>query len=302
MRSEEPAVGRQPTRRELIFWGYLAGSIVGGTAAMTGCGHRPALINASNATRGQRAALIHVAQISEPTTDSYLRFCDLIKLSLESVVASKVVFIQSSYLKRNTDRAVHLYSDAIGVIIRSFLDWGARAVILCTDLAESCPMESGVTLIDSATCERWQLVYCATRLSGRLCFQVPDQVLSADVLVSAPLSDAKTNPLLASANLLGLVPEHAKTAPSPDQLRGPIGDFAIDVVSTLKPHYTMNFLATAARRAISIVTGFHISTVDAVTCRESGLDPESVAPLNEMPAWLGPISRKRIFVDRHQIT
>ncbi len=250
-------------------------------------------------------ARVDVVELESAARDGYAKICRVMEHKLRVIVAKRSVFILTSYLRRHPDHVVRNYLRAIHFVAEVFFGSGANNVILYTDASADHPKSSSPKLIvTNAALEPRQPVYCAARFSGWLRLQLPEALLSADVVISAPLSDVKGAPLLSSTNLLGLIAEHADVMPGPGQLAGLLGNLVTDVAATVKPHFSWNF-ATDSERAdgrLTVVMGPELSAVDATTCTERGINPDKVLPLRVLPSWLGPITPARIRIYRHDAT
>jgi hypothetical protein len=290
------------TRREVIKRCCLGGGL-GASAmhAVTGC--RNAVdVDSPACCSGTACARVDIVEVDHSSPENLAELRAIIGRELAAGIVNRGVLIQSSYLGRHPARFLRKYLHALGFVADMFSDLGASDVKLCTEASVDQLNYAAFTVTDSAiSIQGRQPLYCATRLSGRLRFEVPAPVVSAGIIVSAPFSDFNGVPLLSCINLLGLTEEHARVLPSSEQLAGVAGDLAIDVAATIKPQYSMNFASKpgAADGRLKVVMSRELSAADAVTCFENAVNPDRVAPLRHLPAWLGPISHERIRVFRH---
>lgn len=283
-----------PSRRQAMRWGCFASAA--GLANSSGCTPPGQAVRASD-----NPVDVHVIRLERPDDGRRLGLWGPLKSMFSSGLAGRSVWIQSSWLVGGQADLADSFMATISSLANHLLEHGARKVTCSTGLAINTSSQSLTVLNHSEAMRRKKALYCSTRLSGRLRFEVPDLLADADVIVSAPLSLSAGPPLLTSTNLLGSIFGAPARRPSTDQLRGPLGDFTVDVACTIRPACSLNFLPVTGPRGGSfrVVTGSQTASVDAVTCRERGLEPEQCVPLGSLPSWLGPITSERISCHRH---
>ncbi len=290
------------TRRRFVNLGCLGGIVSGGAVALLECARLGGDSRSAVELEGTSLASVHVANFNRIEGGRAAELGGFVARQMKIDLEDKAVCLQSSFLAGHRDHVVASYMEAIGSMANSFAQIGAKSVILSTNVARYQGRHSGFTV---ACCGEGHgdrvPIFCSTRQSGLLRVEIPPWVPAADVFISEPLSEPVGLPLLASTNLLGLVAGHEHSPPNVGMLGGAIGKLIVDLVCTIKPRYCINFMVggKALDDSFTVVMGSETSSVDAVMCLERGVDPDLIAPLRDLPAWIGPTSPDRIRVRRH---
>ncbi len=289
------------TRRRLITLGVIGAAWVVGSA-IPGCAPLGRSLDSSEELPDVGLAKVQLLNVKTRKEDPGVDIGRLIVAQGRlSSLGGKIVCIQSSFLSRHEPDVLLSYLRILASVADALSTLGARRVVLSTD---SLKYQSGFSQFvvegPGVDNEKRRSVHASTRLEGRLRFEIPQSVHSADVVISMPLSSASGMPLLASTNLLGLLAECEHSTLRPEHLGGTFGDLIVDLVCTIKPQYCINILFAddAHDDSFTAVMGRELSSVDAVSCVERGFDPNQISPLRDVPAWVGPITPELIRVQR----